>query len=87
MTEIQFMEGVKYRPAPRDHTHPELHDRVLTAEDLIAGQESRLAAVEETVDNIKLANNSKGEGAPTGTAPVGWYYEDVTTGDLYRMEA
>lgn len=58
----------------------ELEDfAVLVAEDL-----NQLAA---TVDKIKLANQSAGEGAPTGTAPVGWVYTDLTTGDVYRMEA
>lgn len=40
-----------------------------------------------TVDQIKLANVSAGEGAPSGTAPVGWRYIDLATGDHYRMEA
>ena len=39
------------------------------------------------VDGIKLANSSMGTGAPTGTAPVGWHYTDVTTGDVWKMEA
>lgn len=55
------------------------HVKVLVAEDL-----DQLAA---TVDKIKLTNQSAGEGAPTGTAPVGWVYTDLTTGDVYRMEA
>lgn len=59
---------------------------VLVAEDL-NGLEARTAAVEATVDQIKLANQSAGEGAPTGTAPVGWVYTDIATGDIYRMEA
>ena len=49
--------------------------------------ESRADSVEATVDQIKLANQSAGEGAPTGTAPVGWVYTDLATGDIYRMEA
>lgn len=52
---------------------------VLVAEDI-----DQLAA---TVDKIKMANSSQGEGAPTGSAPTGWWYTDVTTGDVYRMEA
>lgn len=52
---------------------------VLVAEDL-----NELAA---TVDKIKLTNQSAGTGPPTGTAPVGWVYTDINTGDVYRMEA
>lgn len=52
---------------------------VLVAEDL-----NELAA---TVDKIKLANQSAGEGPPSGTAPEGWVYTDLSTGDIYRMEA
>ncbi len=76
-------------------------DRLVTAEDLLAAHGTRLAevestvtahaarlsAVEATVDQIKLANTSAGTGAPTGTAPIGWVYTDITTGDIYRMEA
>lgn len=47
----------------------------------------RAGEVEEVVDRIKLANQSAGEGAPTGAAPEGWVYTDLTTGDIYRMEA
>lgn len=47
----------------------------------------RAGQVEEVVDRIKLANQSAGEGAPTGDAPEGWVYTDLTTGDIYRMEA
>lgn len=59
---------------------------VVIAEDL-NGIDARVTAVEATVDKIKLANSSTGSGPPTGTAPVGWYYTDVITGDVYRMEA
>ncbi|MGO2360398.1 MAG: hypothetical protein ACTH6N_04625 [Brachybacterium tyrofermentans] len=45
------------------------------------------ASTAATVDNIKLANVSAGEGAPAGAAPVGWRYIDLATGDHYRMEA
>lgn len=59
---------------------------VVVAEDL-APITTRLTAVESTIDLIKQANSSMGTGAPTGTAPVGWHYTDITTGDVYRMEA
>lgn len=59
---------------------------VLVAEDL-NDLETRTAVVEATVDKIKMANSSQGEGAPAGTAPAGWWYTDVATGDVYRMEA
>jgi hypothetical protein len=59
---------------------------VLVAEDLNA-LEARTSQVEATVDRIKQANTSMGQGAPTGTAPVGWWYQDITTGDIYQMEA
>lgn len=59
---------------------------ILVAEDLDR-VETRLRTVEATVDKIKLANASMGSGVPTGTAPIGWHYTDVTTGDVYRMEA
>lgn len=69
-----------------DATHAAI-DRVLIAEDLVADHGARLSAVEATVDQIKLANQSAGEGPPSGTAPVGWIYTDLATGDIYRMEA
>lgn len=53
----------------------------------VDGVEADLAATAGTVDQIKLANVSAGEGAPTGAAPVGWRYLDLATGDHYRMEA
>ena len=56
---------------------------VVTAEDL----DDRLSVVESQVDAIKLSNSSMGEGAPTGAAPVGWWYTDIVTGDVYKMEA
>lgn len=59
---------------------------LVTAEDLNR-LEQGLEEVTETVDKIKLANQSAGEGAPTGAAPVGWIYTDIATGDIYRMEA
>ena len=49
--------------------------------------EAQASATAAQVDQIKLANQSAGEGAPTGTAPVGWVYTDLATGDIYRMEA
>ncbi|GAA1333958.1 hypothetical protein GCM10009592_28790 [Brachybacterium rhamnosum] len=73
----------------RDWTDGEL----VTAEDLdrieqgLAATTAKADATAATVDGIKLANSSMGTGAPTGTAPVGWYYTDVATGDVYRMEA
>lgn len=60
--------------------------QALTAEQL-AALTSRTTAVEGTVDKIKLANVSAGEGPPSGDAPVGWRYFDLATGDTYRMEA
>ncbi len=83
---------IKWRHAPRDHEHDiddvtGLSERLVTAEDLTAAHEQRLTAVEATVDQIKLANQSAGTGAPTGTAPIGWVYTDIATGDIYRMEA
>lgn len=61
--------------------------RLAAVESTVTAHASRLDAVEATVDRIKLANQSAGEGAPTGAAPVGWVYTDLTTGDIYRMEA
>ncbi|MDO5663004.1 MAG: hypothetical protein Q4G40_09935 [Brachybacterium sp.] len=58
----------------------------LTAEEL-AALKGRTTTVEGTVDRIKLANISAGEGPPSGDAPVGWTYLDLATGDHYRMEA
>lgn len=59
---------------------------LITAEDLNR-LEQAVAETSATVDKIKLANQSAGEGAPSGTAPVGWIYTDLATGDVYRMEA
>ncbi|MDN5686462.1 MAG: hypothetical protein L0G94_07225 [Brachybacterium sp.] len=53
----------------------------------VAEVDAKATATASQVDQIKLANSSMGEGAPSGAAPVGWWYEDVTTGDVYRMEA
>lgn len=67
--------------------------QLVTAEDLNrieAGLQATSELAESTaaqVDKIKLANQSAGTGAPTGTAPVGWVYTDIATGDVYRMEA
>lgn len=61
--------------------------RLTAVEALAEGAQSATTAVTATVDQIKLANQSAGEGAPSGTAPVGWVYTDITTGDVYRMEA
>ena len=66
---------------------------LVTAEDLTRieqGLEATSAKADATaaqVDQIKLANQSAGTGAPTGSAPVGWVYTDLSTGDIYRMEA
>lgn len=66
---------------------------LVTAEDLnrieqgLAATSAKADATAETVDKIKLANQSAGTGAPTGTAPIGWHYTDIATGDIYRMEA
>lgn len=66
---------------------------LITAEDLndleqsLASTSAKADATEATVDQIKLANVSAGEGAPSGAAPVGWRYLDLATGDIYRMEA
>lgn len=74
---------------PRDWSDGEL----VTAEDLdrieqgLAATTAKADATAEQVDKIKLANQSAGTGAPTGTAPVGWVYTDLATGDVYRMEA
>lgn len=53
----------------------------------LAATTAKADATAVTVDGIKLANASVGSGPPTGTAPVGWYYTDITTGAVYRMEA
>lgn len=66
---------------------------LVTAEDLNRVEQGLQATSEmaeataATVDKIKLANQSAGTGAPSGTAPVGWVYTDIVTGDIYRMEA
>lgn len=66
---------------------------LVTAEDLTRieqGLEATSAKADATaaiVDGIKLANQSAGTGAPTGSAPVGWVYTDLATGDIWRMEA
>lgn len=66
---------------------------LITAEDLnrleqaVDAVDAKADATAVQVDQIKLANQSAGEGAPTGTAPVGWIYTDLATGDVYRMEA
>lgn len=65
----------------------EIRDLAIVIAEDIDGIDQRLTAVEGTVDKIKMANTSIGTGAPTGTAPVGWYYTDLATGDVYRMEA
>lgn len=92
-TDVHFSEmGQKLRAQALDGeiTLPMLTARdaseVVTTEDLDV-LDGRLTAVEQTVEKIKLTNQSAGEGAPTGTAPVGWVYTDITTGDVYRMEA
>ena len=61
--------------------------RVDAVESDLAATTAAGAATAAQVDQIKLANQSAGSGAPTGTAPVGWVYTDITTGDVYRMEA
>lgn len=61
--------------------------RLSVVESTVAAHAGRLSAVESTVDKIKLANQSAGTGPPSGTAPVGWVYTDIATGDVYRMEA
>lgn len=61
--------------------------RVTTAEQGLASTKAKADTTAETVDKIKLANQSAGTGAPTGTAPTGWVYTDIATGDIYRMEA
>lgn len=58
---------------------------LVTAEDLDRIEQG-IQQVHQIVDGIKLANSSMGTGAPTGTAPVGWWYTDTSTGDVYRME-
>lgn len=66
---------------------------LITAEELnaleqgLAATTAKSDATAEQVDKIKLANQSAGTGAPTGTAPQGWIYTDIATGDVYRMEA
>lgn len=66
---------------------------LVTAEDLnrveqgLSVTAAKADATAATVDQIKLTNQSAGEGAPTGTAPPGWVYTDLSTGDIYRMEA
>lgn len=66
---------------------------LVTAEDLNRLEQGLQATSElaestaATVGKIKLANQSAGEGAPTGDAPEGWVYTDLSTGDIYRMEA
>lgn len=66
---------------------------LVTAEDLtrieqgLAEVHTKADTTAAQVDQIKLANQSAGTGAPTGTAPIGWIYTDIATGDIYRMEA
>lgn len=75
--------------APKDWVEGEL----ITAEDLdrieqgLAATSAKADATAEQVEKIKLANSSMGTGAPAGTAPIGWHYTDLATGDVYRMEA
>ena len=61
--------------------------RVDAVESDLAATTAAGAATAQQVDQIKLANQSAGQGAPTGTAPLGWVYTDLATGDTYRMEA
>lgn len=65
----------------------EIRDLAIVIAEDIDGIDQRLSTVEGTVEKIKMANSSIGTGAPSGSAPVGWYYTDVTTGDVYKMEA
>ena len=60
---------------------------LITAEDLnrielaVDAVDAKAEATAATVDQIKLTNTSAGEGAPTGTAPTGWVYTDIATGE------
>lgn len=58
----------------------DLDDFATAVGNLIKGR-----ALASDLDNIKLANSSVGSGPPTGTAPVGWYYTNISTGDIYQM--
>lgn len=64
-----------------------LEQRVDAVEATAEQTAQQVAATAATVDQIKLANQSAGTGAPTGAAPIGWVYTDLATGDIYRMEA
>lgn len=57
----------------------DLDDFATAVGNLIKGR-----AIASDLDKIRLANSSVGSGSPTGTAPVGWYYTDISSGDIYQ---
>lgn len=70
------------------------NDELITAEDLdrieagLADVDTRLESAEGTVDKVKHSNVQYGDGPPAPSdAPVGAYYQDVASGDIYQQEA
>lgn len=53
---------------------------------MTSGLGTRVLTLESQFGQISRTNHSMGEGAPSGSAPVGWWYTDVSTGDVWRNE-